>query len=137
MTTHSVCCCNQKGGVTKTTTCTNLGIGLAMQGKKVLLVDNDPQGSLSISLGYPQPDDLPVTLATVMGKIMSENPISPQEGIPHHVEGGDLMPANIEFSGIEMRLFSPFNDSYAMCKFTGNRFYGEQVLNDTTLLHFR
>ena len=94
----------QKGGTGKTTTCANLGIGLARSGKKVLLVDTDPQGSLTISLGYPQPDELPVTLATVMGKILSETPISPQEGILHHAEGIDLMPANIELSGIEVSL---------------------------------
>ncbi len=101
---HILTISNQKGGVTKTTTAANLGIGLAQNGKKVLLLDNDPQGSLSISLGYPRPDDLQVTLATVMGKVMSELPILPQEGILHHAEGVDLMPANIELSGIEVSL---------------------------------
>ena len=79
MATNVIAVTNQKGGVGKTTTCANLGIGLARSGKKVLLVDTDPQGSLSISLGYPKPDQLPVTLATVLGKVLSDTPISSQE----------------------------------------------------------
>lgn len=102
--TNVIAVANQKGGVGKTTTCANLGIGLARSGKRVLLVDTDPQGSLSISLGYPQPDQLPVTLATVMGKVLSDMPISPQEGVLRHAEGVDLMPANIELSGTEVSL---------------------------------
>ena len=99
-----IACVNQKGGTGKTTTCENLGAGLVMDGKKVLLVDFDPQASLSISLGYPKPEELPVTIADMMKKVVDEKEIKPGEGILHHKEGMDLMPSSIELSGMEVSL---------------------------------
>ena len=99
-----IACVNQKGGTGKTTTCENLGAGLVMDEKKVLLVDFDPQASLSISLGYPKPEELPVTIADMMKKVVDEKEIRPGEGILHHEEGMDLMPSSIELSGMEVAL---------------------------------
>jgi len=126
MSTQIIAIANQKGGVGKTTTCANLGIGLAQEGKKVLLIDGDPQGSLSISLGYSRPDTLPVTLSDMMGKVLTDSPIQPGEGILHHAEGVDLMPADIQLSGMEVSLVN------AMSRETILRQYLDTVKRDYT-----
>jgi len=95
---------NQKGGCSKTSVVANLGIGLALRGKKVALIDADPQGSLTASLGFQEPDAIRYTLATIMMKIINEEEINPAEGVLHHEEGVDLIPANIELSGLEVSL---------------------------------
>ena len=104
MNTQIISLSNQKGGVGKTTTCANLGIGLAREGKRVLLVDCDPQASLTLSLGWRKPETLPVTLATLMGRVLQEQPVHAKEAILHHAEGVDLIPGSIALSGVEASL---------------------------------
>lgn len=99
-----IICANQKGGVAKTTSVVNIGIGLSRLGKKVLVIDNDPQGSLTEALGYPEPDKLEITLATIMEWVLNEEEFDLEAGILHHEESIDLLPANIELFGVETSL---------------------------------
>ena len=105
---------NQKGGVGKTTTAFSTGVALSQMGKKVLLVDADPQGDLTTYMGWYEQDKLPLTLADLMEQSMNDEPIRAKEAILHHKENVDLIPSNLDLSAMEMSLVNAMSREYTM-----------------------
>ena len=105
---------NQKGGVGKTTTTFNLEVALAHAGKRILLVDSDPQGDLTTYIGIHDPDNIPVTLSTLMERSIKDEDINSKEAILKHDEGIDLIPSNLELSSMEVSLVNAMSREFTL-----------------------